>query len=184
MIAVKEGLVNALIHFDPSEGRDIIIQVRDDNLIISSPGSMNLGEGRSYPQNIARNPKLAEFMKKIGCANLKGRGTGIMRFSYKGTGLVPVIREHGSQFQVVLPSIEPGRIEPQSKVADIFISIKKRPGLSVSELSSETRMSSYELRKILSTMEADGHLFTLGLGSNKMIFLCDPNKGSDLRTAS
>ncbi len=175
VIAVRESLVNALIHFDPSVRKDICVNVRKDRLMITSPGGM-------VP--VTRNQRTGELMKLIGYASLKGNGTSKIRTTYDGTGIAPMLKNGKHQFLTILPSIENETFGPYVKASVIVKYLINRPGMSVNELSSKTLLTRYELLKMLQELEEKGHLFTLGSGASKMIFLSDPQGRGLLESAS
>lgn len=175
VIAIRESLVNALIHFDPSLKTDINVVMRDDRVVITSPGNM-------VP--VTRNQRMGEFMRTMGYASLRGNGATKIRESYDGTGVVPMIKNDKCQFQVILPSIESETVCPHVDASIIVKCLIGRPGMSVSELSSKTLLTRYELQKMLRDLEDKGHLFTLGSGSSKMVFLSDPQGRGLLGSAS
>ncbi len=75
--AVREAIVNAFCHRDYSKMGRIRIELSDEGLRISSPGSFI--EGVNYKNLISvephgRNPLLADVLKRIGLAERTGRG--------------------------------------------------------------------------------------------------------------
>ena len=182
-IAIKEAIVNSIIHFDPSTMKDIHI-VMDHNMIcIRSPGSMSNNRAYSESSTSARNNRLAHLMMHMGYASLKGKGTTSMKLCYDGTGSIPRIKNTDEEFQVFIPSIDSKSISPSKRESDVHAYILRRPGCQISELSAETMISVYELKKILDKLEMEGLIFSLGVGSKKMHFLTNPSEHS-LRVAS
>ena len=174
-VAIKEALVNSIIHFDPSLMRDIHIDIDSDMISIRSPGPMV--EKGPYDEilGVVRNPRLAHLMMCLGYATLKGKGTSTLRMCYGGSGVIPRITSNDNEFLVHIPSIQYKREASDKRTFDVHSYIYRKPGCSISELSSETMISPYELKKIIDDLESRGHVFMLGKGSKRMVFLTNPN---------
>jgi ATP-dependent DNA helicase RecG len=75
--ALREGLVNALVHRDYARLAAVHVQWRDDGVEISSPGGFPEGVGLNNLLSTAprpRNPRLAEAMSRAGIVERTGRG--------------------------------------------------------------------------------------------------------------
>jgi len=78
--ALREALVNALMHRNYRSNKPIQIIHYNNRLEITNPGYSlvpveNLGEPGSYP----RNPKIAAILHDLNYAEIKGRGIALMR---------------------------------------------------------------------------------------------------------
>lgn len=75
--AFREGLVNAFCHRDYTALGRVSVQVSDEGLTISSPGSFIEGvtvDNLLTVEPRGRNPLLADILKRIGLAERTGRG--------------------------------------------------------------------------------------------------------------
>jgi len=86
--AFREALVNAFSHRDYTMMGTVFVRLSDDGLIVSNPGGFVEGvtlDNILTVQPIARNPNLADALKRIGLAERTGRGVdrifeGMLRF--------------------------------------------------------------------------------------------------------
>jgi predicted HTH transcriptional regulator len=101
--AIREALVNSLIHFDASKGDRILVTVGDSLLKVDSPGSVYVPMDQDSP--FVRNALMGEFLVNAGYANLKGRGLQTMKTSYRTSGMLPSISRSNGHFVVNLPSL-------------------------------------------------------------------------------
>ena len=109
-IAVREAVVNALIHRDLRQTGRVAIRIFDDRLEISSPGGLpaplpldELAQhgGLSLP----RNPLLAAVARGLGLAEQVGRGLPVIRAALAGRSPTPVTYQANQlEVRVVLPS--------------------------------------------------------------------------------
>lgn len=106
-VAVREALVNAVIHFDSSYDVDIEITMSKNDLRIESPGGI-------YPccesDSIqVRNQCIAVLFRQLRYANLTSRGLIAIRNSYVNSGKKPRFASTSDSFVVNLPSIGSGK---------------------------------------------------------------------------
>ncbi|MBN2747483.1 MAG: hypothetical protein JXR34_12215, partial [Bacteroidales bacterium] len=107
LVALRESLVNALIHRDYiNQGRDVKVGVYDDIVNIVSPGSLpsnitieDIFNGRSE----ARNRVIAHIFKELGLIEQWGSGINRIINACKEQGLpAPKIEEKNDFFDVEL----------------------------------------------------------------------------------
>jgi ATP-dependent DNA helicase RecG len=83
--AVREGVVNALVHRDLRAGGPVALRLFEDRLEIWNPGSANglpndLGHYmKRGGVSLSRNPMLAVFARQLGYAEQLGRGLPLIR---------------------------------------------------------------------------------------------------------
>lgn len=74
-IAVRELIANALIHQDfEMRGMSVDIEIFDDRMEISSPGSPSISPDRFIDEYESRNESLAGLMRRLGICEEKGLG--------------------------------------------------------------------------------------------------------------
>ena len=107
IVAVREAVLNALIHRDYSIQGTILISIYPDRLTISSPGGLNeiySIEDLKIGISSTRNPNLANIFYRLGY--IEAYGTGIPRimklYLHKG---VPEIKVTDALFFISLPSM-------------------------------------------------------------------------------
>jgi ATP-dependent DNA helicase RecG len=77
--AIREAIINALIHRDYLISSDIRVFIFDDRIEISNPGPFPEGVTPERPLHIARNPILCQLMRDIGFIEKYGSGIYFMR---------------------------------------------------------------------------------------------------------
>lgn len=103
--AVREAVVNAFVHRDYTMSSDIKIELFDDRLAISSPGSLPDGltvEDIKQGANAKRNPILINVLDKMNY--IENYGSGIRRIYslYKGFKRQPELLATHNLFTVIL----------------------------------------------------------------------------------
>ncbi|WP_210416869.1 ATP-binding protein [Echinicola soli] len=105
VVALREALVNAIIHRDyVNQGRDIKVGIYDDIVNIVSPGSLpynitmdDIFNGRSE----VRNRVLANVFKELGLIEQWGSGINRIINTCKSYGLQsPIIQEKNDYFDI------------------------------------------------------------------------------------
>jgi ATP-dependent DNA helicase RecG len=114
-LAVREALLNALVHRDYRLSGRTVLRIYDDRLEVWSPGGMPVSlslehlaqhGGVSFP----RNPILAAAARSLGLIDQIGRGLPTIRRSISDVSHLPAqFGASPSDFLVVLPS----RLRPQ-----------------------------------------------------------------------
>lgn len=112
--ALREALLNAVVHRDYSIKASIGVNVFDDRCEIVSPGGLPRGatrEGAFAGVSVARNEGLAALFYRLKW--IEAYGTGLMKIlgSYAGTGLVPCVEFLDGAVKVVLPNVNAGSSE-------------------------------------------------------------------------
>jgi ATP-dependent DNA helicase RecG len=73
-IALRELIANALIHQDFTEKGCPIVEIFSDRIEISNPGLPLIQPERFIDENVSRNEKLADCMRRMGICEEKGSG--------------------------------------------------------------------------------------------------------------
>lgn len=103
--AIREAVVNAFVHRDYTLSSDVKIELYDDRLTITSPGSLPDGltiEDIRKGANAKRNPILIKSLDKMNY--IENYGTGIRRIlrKYKDFSMQPEFEATDNQFIVTL----------------------------------------------------------------------------------
>lgn len=105
--AVREGLLNALVHRDYDIAAPTLVSILEDRLEITShgglPPSVSLDEFQ-MDVSVPRNPRLAAVFYRLGL--IEAYGTGIVRMfeAYEGSGKSPIFDITKRVFKVTLPN--------------------------------------------------------------------------------
>lgn len=120
--AVRETLVNALVHRDYGLGGPTLVGIFEDRIEVVSLGG--LVSGLSYGDlmlgvSLLRNPKLGEVFFRLQLIEAYGTGIGRIREAYAGTGMEPTIEVSDHAFKVTLPNLNaPGKLRPIAAPAE------------------------------------------------------------------
>jgi len=105
--ALREALLNALIHRDYSYSASTLISVYDDRIEFVSVGGLPAGIGLEdilLGLSVCRNPKLAAIFYRLELIEAYGTGIPKILNAYAGTGLTPKIEVTNNAFKITLPN--------------------------------------------------------------------------------
>lgn len=104
--AVREGLLNAVLHRDYELNGPIVLSLFADRMEIVSMGPLPGGMGYDDLTNCAcdpRNPMLAALFERLGLTHNDGTGLSCVMSSYAGRDEGPQVRLASSSFGLILP---------------------------------------------------------------------------------
>ena len=107
--ALRETVLNALVHRDYEIRASVGIDVYDDRCEILSPGGLPCGSTETSAfagVSVARNAGLAAIFYRLRWIEAYGTGLAKIRESYGGSGLEPDIDFLDGAVKVVLPNID------------------------------------------------------------------------------
>ena len=157
--AVREILLNAIIHRDYNSVGNTLISVYEDRLEIASPGTLvedipesDLMKGASFP----RNRRLSEIFYRLGLVEAYGTGIPRVMRLYASSERKPVFDISRSMFRVTLFSCGTTDFDSLDE-DDLFtrVDFEKRYNVSKSTATS-----------IINQMMADNKIVRLGSGKN------------------
>lgn len=108
--AIREALVNAVMHRDYDYDAPVIVNVFSNRIEFVSTGSLVKGLTRqdiTAGVSATRNPLLASVLLRLSMAEGYGMGIRIMRGLYDGSGLEPELIINPGSFVTVLPKRTP-----------------------------------------------------------------------------
>lgn len=169
--AIQESLVNAVMHFDPSLGRDIVIEFTDDLMTITSPGGIEERPDMDRLYSTApRNAKTSMLLQNLGYAKMIGQGMGLIRGCYCTSGLIPVVISGSDDFSIQLPSLD-NTAKTITQGTDIVLEyLRMNRSGNVLEISRQLMMSVHRIRSIFDILESDGKILTMGIGAKRTAF--------------
>ena len=157
--AVREILLNGIIHRDYNSVGNTLISVYEDRLEIASPGTLvedipesDLMKGASFP----RNRRLSEIFYRLGLVEAYGTGIPRVMRLYASSERKPVFDISRSMFRVTLFSCGTTDFDSLDE-DDLFtrVDFEKRYNVSKSTATS-----------IINQMMADNKIVRLGSGKN------------------
>ena len=171
MIAVREALVNAVVHADYSQrGGPIRVAMFDDRLEIENPGLLPSGmtvEDMSTGVSRVRNRVIARVFKELGYIEQWGSGIGRILDALRVAGLPrPLFEELGGRFRVTLWTGESGDPVLSGDEHRLLqaLTTAGSSGLSTSELTEFLGRSARTTRTRMTRLVELGLVFQIGSG--------------------
>lgn len=106
--ALREALLNSLVHRDYSFSASTLISVYDDRIEFVSVGGLPTGialEDIMLGLSVCRNPKLASIFYRLELIEAYGTGMPKIVKAYAGTDLEPKIEVTNNAFKITLPNL-------------------------------------------------------------------------------
>ena len=176
--AIREALLNALVHRDYSFSGSIIINVNESKMEFISLGGLlpglspdDIRIGVSQP----RNKKLAEVFHRLRL--IESYGTGIRRIFklYESFPAQPSIEVTANAFKIVLPNMNSSNVKetvnttlaitPQMQTVLDFI--EENGQITDSEVQELLEIKNTRAYTLMKQMEKDGLIVIVGRGSSK-----------------
>ncbi|XCP84639.1 ATP-binding protein [Roseburia hominis] len=107
-VAVREALLNLLVHREYSFRASIFISIYTDRIEFTSIGGLVSGvtlKDLTMGISVCRNAKLANVFYRLEL--IEASGTGILKImdAYEGTGMTPQIETSDNAFKIILPNL-------------------------------------------------------------------------------
>ena len=175
--AIREALLNAIVHRDYAFSSSILINIFDDRMEFISVGG--LVKGISYNDimlgiSITRNKKLADIFYRLKL--IEAYGTGIMKInsSYANYLRKPVIEVSDNAFKITLPNMNYcnkdissiNSEKPTDNEDKILSLLKDRQLLTRREIQLELGISQSATILLLSKMQQENLIVKIGAGKN------------------
>ena len=170
--AIREALLNAVIHRDYSLSGSILISVFDDRIEFVSIGG--LVSGISFDDimigvSIQRNEALANVFYRLGL--VEAFGTGIPRIMklYESSGLTPEIRVTDNAFKITLPKLmgNDSLSDEKDRAEDEILLLVSRNGSATrKDVEELLGVSQATAARLLKRLASDGKLTVQGKGKN------------------
>lgn len=171
--AIREALLNALVHRNYYIPAPIQISIFDNRVEIFSPGNFpgplnatNLRMGFTF----IRNPAIARFFREMGYVEKLGSGLNTIFESYERRGLTePEIFENDGFVKCVLPRPLPGKktvhieIDEVKAILSLF---EKATDVSMSDIVTLTQIPRSTAGRKVALLVKDGVLKQTGTGRN------------------
>ena len=174
--ALREALLNALVHRDYSFSGSIIINVNDVGMEFISIGGLlpglsaeDIRSGISQP----RNRKLAEIFHRLRL--IESYGTGIRRiFSlYKDSSVQPEIQVTSNTFKLILPNMNAAEPLPQitatAEATAVSVTITPQMKVVLDYLAEYSEMTDEELQELLNIKKTRAYLLTRQMSERGLI---------------
>lgn len=173
-VAIRELLLNAVIHRDYEVDEDVSIVVGYDELWVLSPGPLWEEHGDYLdPRRVPRNPRLSALLEKMGVVFRYRYGSRFIVESYSRTKLSPRFYTSSTQFLSYLPGILDISSAYEEKSRKIRRFLEENPGADSRRISNHVSHSVQYTNKILSRMADEDIVFSMGVGRDRQYYLCD-----------
>lgn len=172
--AIREALLNALVHRDYSFSGSIIINVNDNKMEFISLGGLlpglstdDIRIGVSQP----RNKKLAEVFHRLRL--IESYGTGIRRIYklYENCPVQPSIEVTSNAFKIVLPNMnvnaETAEAAPATEKAPVTITPQMKTVIDY--LTEYGEMTDEDLQELLGVKKTRAYLIARRMNENGLI---------------
>lgn len=176
--AIREALLNAIVHRDYSFSGSIIINVNDNETEFISIGGLlpglspdDIRSGISQP----RNKSLAEIFHRLHL--IESYGTGIRRIYnlYRNCSVQPRIEITSNTFKIVLPNMNGNNVKEKvgatpdvtSQKQTVLDFIEENGGITDSEVQELLDVKSTRAYTLMKEMEKEGLIIIVGRGSDK-----------------
>ncbi len=166
--AIRETLINAVVHRDYSFSGSILIHIFEDRIETVSVGGLVLGLTLNdilLGVSESRNKNLAACFYRLKL--IESYGTGIQRIkeSYKGFNVNPEFNISENAFVVTLPNTS-NIIENQTNEEKALEVIKARGKVARKELEQELGLSKSSVTLILNKLLDEGEIIQKGIARN------------------
>lgn len=119
-IAVREALLNSLVHRDYSFRASTLISIYDDRIEFVSIGGLIPGlelEDLMMGVSVCRNPHLANIFYRLQLIEVYGTGMKKILEAYAGSSMQPQIQTTNNAFKITLPNLNYAK--SKSEVANV-----------------------------------------------------------------
>ncbi len=170
-VALREALINAVVHADYSQtGTPIRVAVFDDRIEIENPGLLPFGltiEEMQRGVSKLRNRVIGRVFHELGLIEQWGSGVRRMAQACGDMGLPPPeFEEFGTCFRVTLRSVRQGsRREPSGTAGRILDLLADSQSHSTASLTTALGVSTRTVRTHLKRLVDDGLVVEIGHGS-------------------
>lgn len=160
--AIREALLNAIIHREYSFSGSILVNLYDDRFEVVSLGGIVPGltiDAILSGISQTRNEKLANVFYRLNY--VEAYGTGIPRIleTYSGYIIKPTISATDSSFSIVLPNMNYASVpaeELSSQEQNIFDIVKNNPAVTRKRVMELTNLGSTRVYNILTMLAKSG----------------------------
>jgi len=173
--AVREALLNMLVHREYSVRASSFISLYTDRLEFTSIGGLVSGvslKDITMGISVCRNIKLANVFYRLGLIEAYGTGIRKMMEAYEGTGKKPEIAVSDNAFKIILPNLNifddqsENNIENNDQAETVISLAKKQGDFSRKDLQSVLGISQTTAGRLLRQMLDKGLIIQKGSGKN------------------
>ena len=174
-IALREALLNSLVHRDYSYSASTLISVYEDRIEFVSIGGLLTGVSKNdimLGLSVCRNPKLAGVFYRLHFVEAYGTGMPKIFKAYQGTGKTPTLEVSDNAFKVILPNMNyrSGILSEKQQINHnhdmVLRYIKEKGYITRKQTESLLNTSQPTAARVLKQMVENNLLYAEGQGKN------------------
>ena len=174
-VAIREALLNSLVHRDYSFSASTLISVYDDRIEFTSIGGLPAGvslDDIMLGLSVCRNPKLANVFYRLELIEAYGTGMKKIMGAYENSNKKPVIETTDNAFKIILPNLneDVGSLPVADAGSDaerqVLEFIKKNGSISRKETETAVNLKQTAAGRLLSKMIQKKLIVQIGQGKN------------------
>ena len=174
-VAIREALLNSLVHRDYSFSASTLISVYDDRIEFTSIGGLPAGvslDDIMLGLSVCRNPKLANVFYRLELIEAYGTGMKKIMGSYENSNKKPVIETTDNAFKIILPNLNedvgslPVADAGSEAERQVLEFIKKNGSISRKETETAVNLKQTAAGRLLSKMIQKKLIVQIGQGKN------------------
>ena len=163
--AIREALLNTLIHREYGLGGYTLISMFDDRMEIVSLGGLIRGvEMSDIMMGISylRNKRLAEIFYRLQLIEAYGTGIDKIKESYKGQVKQPIFESSPNAFKIVLPKMGARAMIKDGREDEVIALIKQKGEIVRNDVEELLNVSPATATRLLTMMVENGQIKRLG----------------------
>ena len=167
--AIREALLNALIHREYGLGGYTLISMFDDRMEIVSLGGLIRGVEMSdimMGVSYLRNKRLAEIFYRLQLIEAYGTGIDKIKESYKGQVKQPVFESSPNAFKIVLPKMGAKAMIKDGREDEVIALIKQKGEIVRNDVEELLNVSPATATRLLTKMVENGQIKRSGSARN------------------
>ena len=147
--AIRESLLNAIVHRDYSFSGSTLINIYSDRLEMISLGGLIPGlslEAAKMGASQTRNEKLAALFYRLKLIEAYGTGISKIISSYRDSGLEPTFESAQGAFRVILPNVN---IESNSITDSEMVTVDKKYQPIVNLFKEQNEITRKDIERVM-----------------------------------
>jgi len=172
-VAVREALLNSLVHRDYSFSASTLISVYLDRIEFTTIGGLPSGvslDDIMLGLSVCRNPKLANVFYHLELIEAYGTGMGKIMKAYEGSRKKPIIETTENAFKIILPNLNEGGFlgseeKAKNNIEEKVLELAKRNGtITRKDIEQFTELKQTAAGRLLRNMVKENLLVQKGQG--------------------
>ncbi len=169
--ALRETLLNAIVHRDYAFSASTLISVYSDRMEFVSIGGLMSGislDDIMMGLSICRNQKLANIFYRLNLIEAYGTGMKKIQVAYRDSTMKPDIISTSNAFKITLPKIDiaDNITKPANDVALVLTLLEKKEDITRKDVEAALQVKTATAVRLLRRMADDKLIVSIGKGRN------------------